>query len=107
MNGQRLLSEESVRLMTTSSPIIPAKEKLAIGFDIATDSAYARGSLFGDRSFGNTGVAGTCLWIDPEIEGLMVILTNRSHPRQRGSFKSSLAAISTEAARMLQEKNQS
>lgn len=107
LNGRHLLSAESIRLMTIGNSIIPAKEKRAIGFDIATDSAYARGRLFGDRSFGHTGVAGTCLWIDPELEGLMVVLTNRSHPRQRGSFKTSLAAISTEAARILQKKNQS
>ena len=32
------------------------------------------------RAFGHTGFTGTSLWIDPEREIYVVLLTNRVHP---------------------------
>ena len=38
------------------------------------------------RAFGHTGFTGTSLWVDPERELFMVLLTNRVHPtRHAGS----------------------
>lgn len=41
------------------------------------------GSLFGPRSFGHTGFTGTSLWVDPEQELFVVLLSNRVHPTRR------------------------
>ena len=38
------------------------------------------GHYFSPSSFGHTGYAGTSLWIDPEKELFVVLLTNRVHP---------------------------
>ena len=46
-----------------------------LGFD--TPSA---GSRLGSRSVGHTGFTGTSLWIDPDRELVVVLLTNRVHP---------------------------
>ena len=43
-----------------------------------------RGSLFGPRSFGHTGFTGTSLWIDPETETFVILLTSRLHPDGKG-----------------------
>jgi CubicO group peptidase (beta-lactamase class C family) len=32
------------------------------------------------RAFGHTGFTGTSLWIDPEKNAYVVLLTNRVHP---------------------------
>ena len=40
------------------------------------------GSLFSDRSFGHTGFTGTSIWIDPERQLFVILLTNRVHPRR-------------------------
>jgi CubicO group peptidase (beta-lactamase class C family) len=35
------------------------------------------GHMFGPRSFGHTGFTGTSLWVDPDQELVVVLLTNR------------------------------
>ncbi len=43
------------------------------------------GDYLGRRSFGHTGFTGTSIWIDPELELFVVLLTNRVNPtRERG-----------------------
>ena len=34
------------------------------------------------RAYGHTGLTGTALWIDPELDLCLVLLTNRIHPRR-------------------------
>ena len=36
--------------------------------------------MLSPRAFGHTGFTGTSIWIDPEPEKIMVLLTNRVHP---------------------------
>jgi CubicO group peptidase (beta-lactamase class C family) len=36
--------------------------------------------MLSPRAFGHTGFTGTSLWIDPERDRIMVLLTNRVHP---------------------------
>jgi CubicO group peptidase (beta-lactamase class C family) len=38
------------------------------------------GTLMSPRAFGHTGFTGTSLWIDPDQEIYVVLLTNRVHP---------------------------
>ncbi|MDQ6891945.1 MAG: beta-lactamase family protein [Acidobacteriota bacterium] len=39
-----------------------------------------------ERAFGHTGFTGTSVWLDPEIDRIYVLLTNRVHPRAEGDF---------------------
>ena len=43
------------------------------------------GSAFGPRSFGHTGFTGTSIWVDPDQELFVVLLTNRVHPSRRNT----------------------
>jgi CubicO group peptidase (beta-lactamase class C family) len=38
------------------------------------------GHYFSGHSFGHTGFAGTSIWIDPDRQLFVVLLTNRVHP---------------------------
>lgn len=103
VNGKRILSSKSVKLMTTSSTDIPEAEQRGIGFDINTDSSFARGTSFGKSSFGHTGTSGTSLWIDPKTQTVVIVLSNRSHPKTSSNFKIARARIATLAAKMVQK----
>ena len=39
-----------------------------------------RSERAGPRTFGHLGFTGTSLWIDPDAEAVVVLLTNRVHP---------------------------
>ncbi|MBU4253785.1 MAG: beta-lactamase family protein, partial [Acidobacteria bacterium] len=59
-----------------------------LGWDL--DSSYSTngGDLFGPEGYGHTGYTGTSVWIDPETETVVVLMTNRVHPDDRGSVVS-------------------
>jgi len=45
------------------------------------------GTRFGPRSYGHTGWTGTSLWVDPDRDLFVVLLTNRAFvPRARRPF---------------------
>jgi CubicO group peptidase (beta-lactamase class C family) len=51
----------------------------ALGWDTPTPGASSSGRHFSPRSIGHLGFTGTSLWIDPETEAIVVLLTNRVH----------------------------
>jgi len=52
----------------------------ALGWDTPSPGRSSSGRTFSPRSVGHTGFAGTSLWIDPERDLVVVLLTNRVHP---------------------------
>lgn len=54
-------------------------EGRALGWDVPTPGGSS-GQYFSARSIGHLGFAGTSLWIDPEQELAVVLLTNRTWP---------------------------
>lgn len=51
------------------------------GFDSrAPEGPSMSGSYFGDDTFGHLGFTGTSIWIDPELQLVGVLLSNRVHP---------------------------
>jgi CubicO group peptidase (beta-lactamase class C family) len=48
------------------------------GWQLPTGSAATH--MLSPRAFGHTGFTGTSLWIDPDRDRIMVLLTNRVHP---------------------------
>ena len=58
---------------------------MALGWMLRpTDNAYSSsGRRFGPNSFGHTGFTGTSLWVDPDQDLFVVLLTNRVHPSRR------------------------
>lgn len=54
---------------------------LRAGFDGKSEGGVSTaGTLAGPRTFGHLGFTGTSLWIDPDAEAVVVLLTNRVHP---------------------------
>ena len=53
---------------------------LRAGFDGKSDASSTAGKRAGPRTFGHLGFTGTSLWIDPDAEAVVVLLTNRVHP---------------------------
>jgi CubicO group peptidase (beta-lactamase class C family) len=51
----------------------------ALGWDTPEGRSSA-GDYFTDRAFGHTGFTGTSIWIDPDLDLWVVLLTNRVHP---------------------------
>lgn len=78
-NGQQFLRPETIRLFTTS--VDPVNHTRALGWDTKSPEGYSSaGRRFGPLSFGHTGFTGTSLWIDPEQDLFVILLTNRVYP---------------------------
>ncbi|MGI8771909.1 MAG: serine hydrolase domain-containing protein [Acidobacteriaceae bacterium] len=76
--NKQLFQEETVRLFTTRARQ-PQGASRALGWD--TPSApSSSGRFFSERSFGHLGFTGTSLWIDPDAELAVVLLSNRTWP---------------------------
>ena len=57
---------------------IPGSSR-ALGWDTMLPTSSC-GTLMSARAFGHTGFTGTSLWVDPEKDVYVVLLTNRVHP---------------------------
>lgn len=88
--GRRLLKAETVRSFTALA--VPARGDASartLGWQaLPTDERVSSaGTLFGPRSYGHTGWTGTSIWIDPDRNLFVILLTNRAFaPRTRTSF---------------------
>jgi CubicO group peptidase (beta-lactamase class C family) len=58
---------------------LPDGSGWALGWDTPTPGASSSGRHFSPSSVGHLGFTGTSLWIDPESEAIVVLLTNRVH----------------------------
>jgi CubicO group peptidase (beta-lactamase class C family) len=56
----------------------------ALGWDTPSGASSA-GDYFTERAFGHTGFTGTSLWLDPELDLWVVLLTNRVHPTRENT----------------------
>ena len=70
-NGVRIVSDSTVRLFTAR-----AAGTRALGWDTCGGHGSC-GKYLGESAFGHTGFTGTSLWIDPDREMFVVLLTNR------------------------------
>ena len=72
-NGVQIVSKQTVDLFTSR-----AFGHRALGWDTA-EGDYGSGRYLGPTAYGHTGFTGTSLWIDPEREMFVILLTNRVH----------------------------
>lgn len=69
-----------VRRFVTRQNLPPGSTR-ALGWDTPSDSGYSSaGSKLSRRSFGHTGFTGTSIWMDPERDVFIILLTNRVNP---------------------------
>jgi CubicO group peptidase (beta-lactamase class C family) len=71
---------DSRRFARDRTPDLPEGRGLFWQLKRGAGSAIAG---FSDRAFGHTGFTGTSLWIDPDCDAILVLLTNRVHPEVR------------------------
>ncbi|HEX9309673.1 MAG TPA: serine hydrolase [Gemmatimonadaceae bacterium] len=72
-NGVQIVSKQTVDLFTSR-----AFGHRALGWDTA-EGDYGSGRFLGPTAYGHTGFTGTSMWIDPEREMFVILLTNRVH----------------------------
>jgi CubicO group peptidase (beta-lactamase class C family)/beta-glucosidase-like glycosyl hydrolase len=70
----RILADSTVRQFTERQPDADTR---ALGWDTPADRSSA-GIYFSRRSVGHTGYTGTSIWLDPEQDLFVVLLTNRT-----------------------------
>ena len=74
----KLFAQELVRQFWQKSEVRGSTRTL--GFDTPSPRASQAGGRFGPKTVGQLGFTGTSVWIDPDRELSVVLLTNRVHP---------------------------
>jgi uncharacterized protein YbbC (DUF1343 family) len=76
LDGARVLRSETVRAMRARQPRL----ERALGWDMGH-------ATLSPAAFGHGGFTGTSLWIDPELDLFVLLLSNRVHPDGRGDVQ--------------------
>jgi len=95
-NGKEIFAERVITQMT--SPYFYASGKVirGLGWDINSPYSSPRGSSFSDMSFGHTGYSGSSIWIDPEQDLFVILLTVRldyTNIRKFNQFRSDISTL--------------
>ncbi len=78
-NGRRQPELQTLAQHFTARVTAVEGSSRALGWDTPSEPSSS-GRYFSPQSFGHLGFTGTSLWIDPEAELVVVLLTNRVHP---------------------------
>jgi CubicO group peptidase (beta-lactamase class C family) len=98
----RVLSERAVAEMTAGYPVPDALRGL--GWDVRSGYSSNRGAAFSSSAFGHGGFTGTAMWIDPQLELIVIFLSNRLHPDGRGSVNRLAGRIGSVAAAAITDR---
>lgn len=104
LGRKRILSEATVRAMTTDQCEGNLGVRRGFGFDIESAYSAPRGALFSRSSFGHSGWTGVSIWIDPEMDAYLVLLTNSIHPDGHKDLKAFRSEAATLAARAIRRR---
>jgi CubicO group peptidase (beta-lactamase class C family) len=74
---QRILKRATILQFTAPQDL--AKGTRTLGWVVPTEGSSS-GHFFSPHSFGHTGFTGTSIWIDPDRQVFVVLLTNRVNP---------------------------
>jgi CubicO group peptidase (beta-lactamase class C family) len=90
--GAPVFQRETVRVFTTRRSS-PAGSSFAVGWDTPSPPSQS-GQFLSSSAFGHLGFTGTSLWIDPEKQLSITLLTNRTWPdRQSQAIKQLRPAV--------------
>ncbi len=101
---RRVISQETVRLLTSNRCPMRVRVRRGYGFDIESPYSAPRGAAFSLDSFGHSGYPGVSVWIDPVRDGYVVLLTNSIHAGGHKDLKPLRYEAGTLAARGLQKE---
>jgi CubicO group peptidase (beta-lactamase class C family) len=96
--GKKVMEERTVLQMTAPYFSRGGKVVRGLGWDIASPFSSPRGGFFSRWSFGHTGYSGTSIWIDPEADLFVILLTTRLEYRKKSAFSQMRSELSTIAA---------
>jgi CubicO group peptidase (beta-lactamase class C family) len=65
---------------------VPPGSTRALGWDTPSAEGSSAGHCLSAASFGHTGFTGTSIWIDPERDLVIMLLTNRVHPTRENQL---------------------
>ncbi|HUL35513.1 MAG TPA: glycoside hydrolase family 3 N-terminal domain-containing protein [Candidatus Eisenbacteria bacterium] len=74
---QRILKRATIAQFTAPQPL--ASNTRTLGWVVPTENSSS-GHYFSSHSYGHTGFTGTTIWIDPDRQLFVVLLTNRVNP---------------------------
>lgn len=74
---KRIFSERTVEFFTKK---YSGQSSRALGWDTKSETGSSFGKIFSNNSFGHTGFTGTSIWIDPDNQVFVILLTNRIYP---------------------------
>jgi beta-N-acetylhexosaminidase len=74
---QRILKRATIAEFTVPQSL--AQNTRTLGWVVPTEGGSS-GHYFSPHSYGHTGFTGTTIWIDPDRQLFVVLLTNRVHP---------------------------
>jgi beta-N-acetylhexosaminidase len=77
----RIVSPTTVELFTRRFDSTASR---ALGWD-TPERGSSGGDYLSERAFGHTGFTGTSVWVDPELDLFVVLLTSRTNPTRANS----------------------
>jgi CubicO group peptidase (beta-lactamase class C family) len=80
---RRIFSPLTVAAMTSPQSPRGSFQLRGFGWDLETSYSSPRGDFLGS-GYGHTGFTGTSLWVHPQSDTFIVILSNRVHPDGKG-----------------------
>ena len=81
---RRIVSRDIVEAWAERAGV-PGSDR-AIGWDTKSAEKSSAGNYFSPNSFGHLGYTGTSMWVDPERELFLILLTNRVHPTRENNL---------------------
>lgn len=96
-DGPLYIPNEVVTEFTRRQPG-PEGSTRALGWDTPSPEGSSAGTMMSPSSFGHTGFTGTSIWIDPETEMFVILLTNRVHPTRENNAISRYRAMAADSA---------
>lgn len=84
--GEQIIEARTVREFTNTI----TKAQRTLGMDLLRRNKSLAPEEYNGKAYGHTGYTGTCMWVDPENDMVIVILTNRVNPSRNNAAFSRL-----------------
>ncbi|HEX6244769.1 MAG TPA: serine hydrolase, partial [Polyangiales bacterium] len=104
LDGVRVLSAASVERLLAPRRLDGAVR--SVGFDVQSTYSLARPLNMSVRAVGHGGYTGTSIWIDPERDAFVILLSNRVHKGPQGTIHPLASAVGDLAMRALRRAEQ-
>lgn len=95
LDNRRIFAERVVTQMTAPYFYSNGNVVRGLGWDIYSPYSAPKGNAFSEMSFGHTGYSGSSVWIDPQRDLFVILLTTRLDYRDKRHFSQLRNNIST------------